>query len=115
MQNYYTGLTYLRLFLNSNTIISGKIEGGYYYYDSGGVLVHNDIVPRQPNSNTDDYDTSYYKNIITSYIDDLTLDIDNFGFLIQTFYDTMPSALKMFVYISFLLLCFWFVYILVRK
>lgn len=114
LEDYYSGLTYLKLFLDDSTICS-PYNNGYTYYNSGGVLETDDIIHNRGRIPTGNYDTTYYRNIVSNYIDNLSNDINSFSLFIQRAYDTSPSFLQTFIYVVFILICFYFTYKLIRK
>lgn len=115
LSNVYNGITNLDLFLNENTIISSSNNNSYYYYDDTGQIVNNNIVNKLIVNFDDSYDVSYYFGQVSSFVDSLSLSINQFSIIIQNFYDSMPSVFQLFLLVGFILVCTYFTFLLIRK
>lgn len=120
MSNYYSDNTDLDLFLNYNTIVSfnssdDSINGTYTFYDSQNTISTGSVTNNHLLVVSDSYDVSYYFNQVNDFIDSMSLDVYNFSTLIQMFYDSAPSFLQIFIFCVFILICFYFLYLLIRK
>lgn len=120
MSNYYSDNTDIDLFLNYNTILSfnssdDSINGTYTYYSDSNTITNGNVQNNHLLVVSDSYDVSYYFNQVNDFISSMSLDVMNFSILTQSFYDNAPTFLQYFIFSVFILLCLYFLYLLIRK
>lgn len=115
-QNSAIPLPSLKLFFNSGIVISfnNTSSDDFYYVDSTGNITQGSFIKPLINSN-DNYDISYYINQVNNFINGLSADSLEFATLTQNFYNNMPTFFQTFIFVVFILFCFYFTYLLIKK
>lgn len=116
----YSGRRDVEVFISDKTIISfnnNDNNNSFYVYDENKNIINvNAKIEFDIDINYgESYDLSYYFNQINKYIDNLSLEIVNFGNLTQYLYNNLPQFLQLFIFITFVLFCVYFVYRLIKK
>lgn len=111
--------TTLELLFKPDVILSFKTivnnHDTYTYYDNNNSLTTNTIDNNVIIAFDNAYDTDYYNNIVSNYIDGLRDSIIEFSNLTQQFYDKLPDVFKTFIYVLFIMFCFYFTYLIIKR
>lgn len=111
--------TTIELLFKSDVILSFKTivdnHDTYTYYDNNNSLTTNTIDNNVIISFDDSYNTDYYNNIVSNYIDGLRDSIIEFSNLTQQFYNKLPDVFKTFIYVIFIMFCFYFTYLIIKR
>lgn len=107
--------TNIDLLFTSDSILSFSNNGSYTYYDNTNTLttsnINNDIIISFYNN----YDVEFYDNVVANYISSLSDDILQVSQITQMFYDSLPISFQSLIYVLFILICFYFVYLLIKR
>lgn len=116
-QNLGTETMSLDFLLMPNIIISLRDSNSdnFYYIDSSGNIVSNDIKINYDNVPEDSYDILYYVDKINDYLDNLESNFFDLGDMIQSFYDSTPAFFQDSLLILFILFCMFTIYKFIKK
>lgn len=108
----------LDLIFNQGIIISfnNTSSNEFYYVDSTGNITNNIFnKPLISDDITSNYNISYYIGVVNNFIDDLSTESLEFSNLTQTIYNNFPLMLQTFIFVTFILFCIYFIYLLIKK
>lgn len=111
----YVNFSNIDLFIDYRSIVSISNNDVYTYYDSNNDLTTNTIINDHTLVDINDYNISYYNNIVSNFIDSFSNDITSFSLIIQSAYDSAPDFLQIFIYVVFILICIYFIYRLILR
>ena len=115
--NFGTETMSLDFLLMSNIVISlrDSSSDNFYYIDSSGNIVSNDITINYDDVPDDSYDILYYVDKVNEYLDSLESNFYDLGDMIQSFYDSTPAFFQDSLLILFILFCMFTIYKFIKK
>lgn len=105
----------LNLYFNPNSILSISDINTFTYYDSTNTIDTDTIVNDVIVSNDDNYDLSYYFNVVNNYINSLQSDMLEFHNVVQNTYDLIPETFSIMILTLFIFGCLYIVWNLIKK
>lgn len=116
-QNSVIPFPTLKMIFSSGQILSfnNTSNTDFYIIDSQGVISNNNVNIPIINNSSNNYDISYYINVVNTFINDLSSDSLELASITQNFYDNIPPFFQTFIFVLFIISCVYFTYLLIRK
>ena len=105
----------LELFFTDDSLVSLSSTDNHTYYDDSNTIVSGNIVKNNNINYSNSYNISYYFLQVSNFVESMSLSVNSFSSLLQSFYDSIPQFFQLFIFVSFILMCTYFTYLLIRK